>query len=63
MAKKKYKSYLIVDGYNIINAWDGLKEISKEDLENLEIDFKENNLELYVVGEVIEKNEYNVYVR
>ena len=26
-------------------------------------DFKENNLELYVVGEVIEKNEYNVYVR
>ena len=22
----------------------------------------ENNLELYVVGEVIEKNEYNVYV-
>ena len=34
MAKKKYKSYLIVDGYNIINAWDGLKEISKEDLES-----------------------------
>ena len=32
-------------------------------IENLEIDFKENNLELYVVGEVIEKNEYNVYVR
>ena len=34
MAKKKYKSYLIVDGYNIINAWDRLKEISKEDLES-----------------------------
>ena len=26
-------SYLIIDGYNIINAWDNLKEISKEDLE------------------------------
>ena len=40
-----------------------LASVSKEDLEKLEIDFKENNLELYVVGEVIEKNEYNVYVR
>ena len=32
-----------------------LASVSKEDLEKLEIDFKENNLELYVVGEVIEK--------
>lgn len=40
-----------------------LASVSKEDLEKLEIDFKENNLELYVVGEVIDKNEYNVYVR
>ncbi|MGL6107804.1 NYN domain-containing protein [Romboutsia sp.] len=28
------KSYLIVDGYNIINAWYELKEIAKTDLEN-----------------------------
>ena len=27
------KEYLIVDGYNIINAWDELKNIGKEDLE------------------------------
>ena len=40
-----------------------LASVSKADLEMLEKDFKENNLELYVVGEVIEKNEYNVYVR
>lgn len=31
--KKRYRDYLIVDGYNIINAWDDLKEISKKDLE------------------------------
>ena len=40
-----------------------LASVFKADLERLEKDFKENNLELYVVGEVIEKNEYNVYVR
>ena len=40
-----------------------LASVAKEDLEKLEKDFKENNLELYVVGEVIDKNEYNVYVR
>ena len=40
-----------------------LASVSKADLEMLEKDFKENNLELHVVGEVIEKNEYNVYVR
>lgn len=33
MAKKKYKSYLIVDGYNIINDWEELKELSVEDLD------------------------------
>lgn len=27
-------SYLIIDGYNIINAWDELKEISKVDLDS-----------------------------
>lgn len=27
------KEYLIVDGYNIINAWDELKSLGKEDLE------------------------------
>lgn len=33
MAKKKYKSYLIVDGYNIINDWEELKKLSEEDLD------------------------------
>ena len=30
---KKPKEYLFVDGYNIINSWENLKEISKGDLE------------------------------
>lgn len=30
---RKTKEYLIVDGYNIINAWDELKTLGKEDLE------------------------------
>ena len=34
MRRTNKNSYLIVDGYNIINAWDRLKEISKEDLES-----------------------------
>lgn len=33
MRKNNKNSYLIIDGYNIINAWEQLKEISKEDLE------------------------------
>ncbi|WP_455542188.1 NYN domain-containing protein, partial [Intestinibacter sp.] len=33
MAKKKHKSYLIVDGYNIINDWEELKALSLEDLD------------------------------
>ena len=33
MAKKKYKSYLIVDGYNIINDWEELKALASEDLD------------------------------
>ncbi len=32
--RKKTNSYLIIDGYNIINAWDDLKEISKYSLED-----------------------------
>ena len=32
--RRNLKYYLIVDGYNIINAWDELKEIAKDDLEN-----------------------------
>ncbi len=40
-----------------------LASVSKDDLADIQKDFMENNLELYVVGEVIEKNEYNVYVR
>ena len=31
------KEYLIVDGYNIINAWDELKELAKE--KNMEDSF------------------------
>ena len=40
-----------------------LASVSKDALADIQKDFMENNLELYVVGEVIEKNEYNVYVR
>lgn len=32
--RRNVKSYLIVDGYNIINAWEELKEIASTDLEN-----------------------------
>jgi len=31
---RSIKEYLIVDGYNIINAWDELKNLGKEDLES-----------------------------
>ncbi len=31
--KKKFTDYLIVDGYNVINAWSDLNEIAKVDLE------------------------------
>ena len=32
--RSKINSYLIIDGYNIINAWDDLKEIAKYSLED-----------------------------
>ena len=32
--RRNKKDYLIVDGYNIINAWDELKEIAISDLES-----------------------------
>ena len=32
--RRKLNSYLIIDGYNIINAWDDLKEIAKYSLED-----------------------------
>ncbi len=32
--RRNSKSYLIVDGYNIINAWEELRELSKTDLDN-----------------------------
>ena len=32
--KRKINHYLIIDGYNIINAWDELKEIAKYSLED-----------------------------
>ena len=55
--KHKPKEYLFVDGYNIINAWENLKEISKENLEEarnelLEIlaDYKHySGIEIYVI--------------
>ncbi|HSH36410.1 NYN domain-containing protein [Schnuerera sp.] len=31
--EKKYKEYLFVDGYNIINSWDNLRELSSLNLE------------------------------
>ena len=31
--KKKFTDYLIVDGYNVINAWSDLNEMAKVDLE------------------------------
>jgi predicted RNA-binding protein with PIN domain len=31
---RKRKSYIIIDGYNIINAWEELKDISQGDLEH-----------------------------
>lgn len=31
--KRKINHYLIIDGYNIINAWDGLKHIAIDDLD------------------------------
>ena len=32
--RKNSKNYLIVDGYNIINAWEELRDLAKTDLEN-----------------------------
>lgn len=57
MNKNKPKEYLFVDGYNIINAWDKLKEISKDNLEEarnelLEIlaEYKHySGIEVYVI--------------
>lgn len=40
-----------------------LVSVSREDAEKLQKDFKENDLPLYMIGEVIDKNDYNVYVR
>lgn len=34
LMRRNKKDYLIVDGYNIINAWDELKDISITDLEH-----------------------------
>ncbi len=33
MKKNSYNEYLFVDGYNIINSWDNLRELSKLSLE------------------------------
>lgn len=34
MRRNKINSYLIVDGYNIVNAWEDLREIAQTDLDN-----------------------------
>lgn len=55
--KSRPKEYLFVDGYNIINSWEGLKEISTNDLEEarnqlLEIlaEYKHySGIEVYVI--------------
>lgn len=31
--RKKFREYLIVDGYNVINAWEELRETAEKDLE------------------------------
>ena len=50
--KRKKNQYLIIDGYNIINAWEDLRELAREDLE----DSREK-----LIDEVIEYAEYNGY--
>ena len=52
MAKKKHHSYLIVDGYNIINDWEELKALSVEDL-----DAARERLIHYIMSRVVRKNE------
>lgn len=32
--RRNIKRYLVIDGYNIINAWDELRDTAKDDLEN-----------------------------
>ena len=32
--RRNINRYLVVDGYNIINAWDELRDTAKDDLEN-----------------------------
>ena len=39
-----------------------LASVSKVDVEKIQKEFQENNLPLYVIGEVISKNKYNIYV-
>lgn len=54
---RKIKEYLFVDGYNIINAWENLREISIVDLEQARIALLEilaeykhySGIEIYVV--------------
>lgn len=55
MASKNFRNkkyYLIIDGYNIINAWDNLRDIARDDLENS----REK-----LIDEVIEYAEFNGY--
>jgi predicted RNA-binding protein with PIN domain len=50
--RKKKNHFLIVDGYNIINAWEDLKQLGKEDLPTA----REK-----LIDEIIEYAEFNGY--
>lgn len=45
--KKNINYYLIIDGYNIINVWDNLKELVKEDLEDFWEKFIDDIIEFF----------------
>lgn len=45
--KRNNKEYLFVDGYNILNSWEGLKEIGKVDLEAARLELIEILAEYY----------------
>ena len=40
------KNFLLVDGYNIIHAWDNLKEMSEVSLESARAEFNGDNEQL-----------------
>lgn len=50
---KKPKEYLFVDGYNIINSWEGLKEKSQVSMEEARIELLETLSEYQHYSEII----------